>query len=153
MLDSVEKEWRRLLRALSKDGADATSRYVSGLIRDERYSIYYGVRLSRLLLKRGETSAAGRILREIMAIGQPDPLVDELYSSWLWCSGHRKRAILFVEQKAKFWSRSYLYEQLGAFYKLCGEPQKADDNFRMAALRAELEDKMRQHSKGSDSKQ
>lgn len=144
MLDPIEREWRRLARRFAKNGASATSEYASNLIRTKKYPIYYGTRLVELFMRRGEYAAAGGVLKEMMAIGQPHPLVDELYSSWLWCTDRRKQAILFMEQKAKFWCRSYLYDQLGAFYTLSNEPEKANESFRIAAIEADKEEQIRE---------
>src|SRR5437016_14504271 len=92
----VEKEWRRIRTQLRRHGPQRTSEHVVDLIRTRDYPLAYTTRLVELLLKRREYEAAGRIIEAVDRSGSRHPLMDELLSSWTWCTGTHKDRLYFA---------------------------------------------------------
>ena len=137
--DPTQKEWSRLLRLVRREGSIAAANHIAGLVRTSNCPQYYCYRIVRYFLKRGEYDAAGKVLNASRQAGVSNALIDDLYGSWLWCKGRRKRALSFLERKAKLWGKSYMYNQLGALYSLSGKESNAKKYFRLAATLANCE--------------
>jgi predicted Zn-dependent protease len=139
MRDPLEIEWQRLLRQCRRQGALETSKHVSDLILRDNYPSWTAYRFSEYLLKRGEFSAAGHLLKIIMQRKNAHPLLDELYGTWLWSTGKRLAAIRFVTRKARLSSKSYLFDLLSSMYSLLGNEKKAAKYLHIASLMAKQE--------------
>jgi hypothetical protein len=138
-MGDVEKEWRRLRVRVRREGAVNATRHVANLIRQGGYPVWYPYKLGDYLLKQGELSAVGELLRVVRRFAQPHPLIDKLYGTWLWCLGNREQATRFIRKRAKQWSKSFLYNELSAMYKLEGHEKKAKKCLDIAKLLAERE--------------
>src|SRR5438552_8994692 len=125
MTDITEKELNRLIRRVRSKGAVETIEHVSGLIRTGHYHAWYVYKLAEYLFRRGEFSAAGKLLNNMRRFGEPNPLTDKLFGTWLWCTGKRKAAIAFVTRRAKFWSASFLFGHLWLMHSLSGKNREA----------------------------
>jgi hypothetical protein len=145
---AMERRWRQLLRYLRRHGAIKTSQHVAHLTQSQGYPVYYSIRLVRHLLKRSDLDAAGRVIAALDRAGVEDPLMDELHSSWLWCSGSRRAAISFALNSAKYWHKSYLVHHVGTLYRLMFKRtgseysrRKSEYYWRIAHLLVEQEEK------------
>ncbi len=139
MRHPVDIEWRRLLYRLRRQGAQKTVEYVSDQVRKEGYPLWFPFKLSYRLMKRGEFAAAGKLLKATRRFGQPNPLIDGRYGTWLWCTGKHAAAIKFVARQAKLWSASLLFSDLSAMYRLIGQDEEADKYLRIAGALADRE--------------
>src|SRR5690348_6351161 len=107
----VQKEWRRTLARLRRQGIDKTCECVLDLIQTDPYPLTLGRRLAQHLLKRGDrkaTEAAGRIIEALERKGIEHPLLAKLHSSWLWCIGERRAALSYALKSARRWQISYV---------------------------------------------
>jgi hypothetical protein len=113
--------------------------YVSALVRKEEYPLWFPFKLSYRLMKRGEFSAAGKLLKATRRFGQPNPHIDSRYGTWLWCTSNHAAAIKFVARQARLWSSSLLFSDLSAMYRLLAQDRKADKYLRIAGALADRE--------------
>jgi hypothetical protein len=148
----LKKEWEKVLRKFRHKGAEAAADKLCGLMNQGGpVPLALAVQFVEYLLKRGETSTAGIILKTAEAKGVAHPLLAKLHSSWLWCEGDRERAIKYAQRAARQWSRPYLYSQLAALHHLAGNAPTADHFYRAAALLAA--DEEREETSSSRQKQ
>ena len=136
MTPYFDKEWRRIRDRLRKDGPMTTSRHVAELVIGQDYPLAFSCRLIELLLKRGETAAAAVVLQALDQVGAEHPLLDELRSAWLWCTGRRRRASATATNSAQRWNRPYLYTIAARMHKLLGHHRKAAVLFSLGMDRA-----------------
>jgi hypothetical protein len=139
MKDPAAAEWRRLLKRLRNDGPSETTRYVLSLARKEKYPSWYSYRLAEYLMKHDELDLAGKLLTAVRKFGQPHPLIDRLYGTWLWCIGKRPAAIRFVGKQARSWPASFLYSDLSAMYSVMGKTKIAEKHLQTAGMLADRE--------------
>lgn len=137
--DPVEVEWGRILAALRRDGPLETTHRVSHLIQRPDYPLVYAYKLAKHLLKLRELNCAGSLLKTVRQSGRDHPLIEWLYAKWLWGTKSKSEAIRFLEEKARFWSQSYLYHRLSAMYALTGRDEESERCFRLAVSLAEKE--------------
>ncbi|SRR6266436_9318736 len=118
----LNAEKNKIRRRLKNHGVENTKDFVSAKIFDGTMPTALSLFTVELLLKQDENGAAGCLLKVMKAQGQEHPLVDELYSSWLWCAGRRKAALAFALKAAKKWMRPYLFNHGAALQSLIGDP-------------------------------
>jgi hypothetical protein len=130
----VKNEWRKFLYRIRRYGFDETTSYTCKRIAAGTCPLFFVVRYLKLLLKKGDIESASRIFRTARRNLRPHPLLDELYSSWLWCSGKKQAAIRVAVKQAHRWKRPYLYTQAAALYDLSGNERMAKRYFRSARV-------------------
>lgn len=135
----VAKEWRKILYRVRRYGCAKTGSYVVTRVRKGTLPLALSLTFAETLLKKGEHRLCGRVLTAVRASGEKHALLDELVSSWLWCTGNKQKALSFILRRAKYWNKSYLYAHAGIFHRLKGNERKADYYFEMAEARARKE--------------
>jgi len=111
--------------------ADACE-HVSKLIQTGKYPLFLSIEFIEYLLKRGEYSAAGRVIQAAERTGARHPLLDKHHISWLWCVGKTRAALSFAIKSANHWRRSYLFAEVAGLYVLKGQEKKSERYFRLA---------------------
>jgi len=59
----------------------------------------YAYSLADLLMKEGQFTPAGTVLRSVIRHTPSHALLDALYAKWLWCEGKRKQAQAFAGKR------------------------------------------------------
>jgi hypothetical protein len=156
MINAVDNEWRRILTRCRRNGVSDVATYIAALVRKGGYPNYYPYRFAEYLMKKGEFTEAGRLLRLARRFGEQNPLIDRLYGNWLWAMGRRKAALKFVTTAAEANPHSCLYNSLSAMHKLVGDSESAGRFLAVAAGLADEELKRAKNrnfpSKGSTQK-
>lgn len=143
----VEREWRRILARLRRQGVQKTCEHIICLINRGPYPLAFTTRVVEHLLKRGEYDAAGTIIKAVDRSGATHALMDELHSSWLWCIGKRRAALAFAVRKARFWKKSYMVHHAGTLYRAMADREnseycrkKSDHYWKLAATLVKREE-------------
>jgi predicted Zn-dependent protease len=137
--DPVDLEWRRLLRQCRRHGAPQTARRLAIAAGKDEFPLWYVVRFAEYLLKRGQFSTVKELLDSVNRSRTGHPLIDQVYGKLLWSTGHYGKAIAYVKDRARLWSKSFLYSLLSSMYALRGNDQEARACLRTAADLAEKE--------------
>ena len=133
MKDTVEIEFRRILARVHRCGPLETAKYVSNLVRQGTYPIYYPWRLAKYLMKRDEFLSAEILLKTTMRFRDRNPMIEHVYGTWLWSIGEHDKAFRFVTRSVRAYPRSYLFNLLSAMYKLKGDNLNAAKYLAKAA--------------------
>ena len=135
----VRNEWRRFLYRVRRYGNEHACKYIEGRIERRELPLFLSLKVTEFLLQGGKYMLAGRILNQLKRQSERHPLLDEQYTSWLWCSGRKAEARRLAQKNANKWKKSYLYSHAAGLYSLSNAPTTAERLFEKAETLARRE--------------